>query len=63
MGSRLFDEIREQRGLCCSVYSIDHAFADLPVLQLASGLESGKCVEAYTRMREIVAELHADGPR
>jgi predicted Zn-dependent peptidase len=62
MGSRLFDEIREQRGLCYSVYSVDHAFADLPVLQLGSGLESGKCVEAYTRMREIVAELHADGP-
>src|SRR6478609_1610288 len=24
MGSRLFDEIREQRGLCYSVYAIDH---------------------------------------
>ena len=62
MGSRLFEEIREQRGLCYSVYSVEHSFADLPVLQLGSGLESAKCVEAYTRMREIVAELHADGP-
>ena len=62
MGSRLFDEIREQRGLCYSVYAIDHAFADLPVLQLGSGLESSKCAEAYTRMREIVGELKADGP-
>ena len=62
MGSRLFEEIREQRGLCYSVWSIDHAYADAPVLQLGSGLESGKCVEAYARMREIVAELHADGP-
>ncbi|MFL5843582.1 MAG: M16 family metallopeptidase [Solirubrobacteraceae bacterium] len=61
MGSRLFEEIREQRGLCYSVWSVDHSFADLPVLQLGSGLESGKCVEAYTRMREIVGELHADG--
>ena len=33
-----------------------------PILQLGAGLESAKCVEAYTRMREIVAELHADGP-
>ena len=57
MGSRLFDEIREQRGLCYSVYATDHAYADVPVLQLGSGLESGKCVEAYTRMREIVGEL------
>jgi predicted Zn-dependent peptidase len=62
MGSRLFDEIREQRGLCYSVWSVDHSFADAPILQLGSGLESGKCVEAYTRMREIVAELHSDGP-
>jgi predicted Zn-dependent peptidase len=63
MGSRLFDEIREQRGLCYSVYAVDHAFADIPVLQLGSGLDSSKCAEAYTRMREIVGELHADGPR
>jgi predicted Zn-dependent peptidase len=62
MGSRLFDEIREQRGLCYSVWSVDHSFADAPILQLGSGLDSSKCVEAYTRMREIVAELHADGP-
>jgi predicted Zn-dependent peptidase len=62
MGSRLFDEIREQRGLCYSVYAIDHCFADLPVLQLGSGLESSKCGEAYSRMREIVGELKSDGP-
>jgi predicted Zn-dependent peptidase len=62
MGSRLFDEIREQRGLCYSVSAVDHAFADAPILQLSSGLDSSKCVEAYTRMREIVDELRADGP-
>ena len=62
MGSRLFEEIREKRGLCYSVYAIDHAFADVPILQLGSGLESAKCVEAYTRMREIVDELRRDGP-
>jgi predicted Zn-dependent peptidase len=63
MGSRLFDEIREQRGLAYSVYSLDHSFKDVPILQLSAGLESAKCVEAYTRMREIVEELRADGPR
>jgi predicted Zn-dependent peptidase len=62
MGSRLFEEIREKRGLCYSVYAVDHKFADMPVLQLGSGLESAKCVEAYTRMREIVDELRDDGP-
>jgi len=62
MGSRLFDEIREKRGLCYSVYAITHAFADAPILQLGSGLDSAKCIEAYTRMREIVDELRSDGP-
>ncbi|HYM53787.1 MAG TPA: pitrilysin family protein [Solirubrobacteraceae bacterium] len=62
MGSRLFEEIREKRGLCYSVYAADHTFADVPILQLGSGLESAKCVEAYARMREIVDELRADGP-
>jgi predicted Zn-dependent peptidase len=61
MGSRLFDEIREQRGLAYSVYSIDHSFADASILQLSAGLESAKCVEAYSRMREIVDELR-EGP-
>ena len=62
MSSRLFDEIREQRGLAYSVYGVSHAHADVPLLQLAAGLDSAKCIEAYTRMREIVSELRADGP-
>jgi predicted Zn-dependent peptidase len=62
MGSRLFEEIREKRGLCYSVYAIAHAYADVPILQLGSGLDSKKCVEAYGRMREIVDELRDDGP-
>jgi predicted Zn-dependent peptidase len=63
MGSRLFDEIREQRGLAYSVQSAAHAYADVPVLQLSAGLESDKCIEAYTRMLEIVSELREDGPK
>jgi predicted Zn-dependent peptidase len=62
MGSRLFDEIREQRGLAYSVYSVDHTFSDVPILQLSAGLDSTKCVEAYARMREIVDELRTEGP-
>jgi predicted Zn-dependent peptidase len=62
MGSRLFDEIRERRGLAYSVYALDHAFADVGVLQLSAGLDSGKTGEAFQRMKEIVDELRADGP-
>ncbi len=47
MGSRLFDEIREQRGLAYSVHSVAHAYADVPVLQLSAGLDSSKMLEAY----------------
>jgi predicted Zn-dependent peptidase len=62
MGSRLFDEIREQRGLAYSVYALSHAFSDVPILQLSAGLDSTRTVEAYARMREIVTELRDDGP-
>jgi predicted Zn-dependent peptidase len=62
MGSRLFDEIREQRGLAYSVSAFPHAYADVPVLQLSAGLESSKCTEAYRRMRDIVSELRDSGP-
>jgi predicted Zn-dependent peptidase len=62
MGSRLFDEIREQRGLAYSVSAFPHAYADVPILQLSAGLESGKCIEAFKRMKEIVIELREDGP-
>ena len=62
MGSRLFDEIREQRGLAYSVSASAWSLGDTTQLQLSAGLDSTKCVEAYGRMREIVGELHADGP-
>jgi predicted Zn-dependent peptidase len=62
MSSRLFDEIREQRGLAYSVYGVSHSHADVPLLQLGAGLDSTKCIEAYRRMREIVGELRDDGP-
>jgi predicted Zn-dependent peptidase len=62
MGSRLFDEIREQRGLAYSVSAFPHAYADVPVLQLSAGLDSAKCLEAYRRMRDIVTELRDQGP-
>ena len=63
MGSRLFDEIREQRGLAYSVSASAHAASDVSALLMGAGLDSTKCVEAYTRMREIVGELATEGPR
>ena len=62
MGSRLFDEIREQRGLAYSVFAMAHIASDYSALVLGAGLESAKTIEAFTRMKEIVGELAADGP-
>jgi predicted Zn-dependent peptidase len=62
MGSRLFDEIREQRGLAYAVHAAGHSYADVPILQLSAGLQSDKCIEALRRMREIVSELREQGP-
>jgi len=62
MSSRLFDELREQRGLCYSVWGFDHVHADGATLNLGAGLESKSAGDAYRRMREIVNELRNDGP-
>jgi predicted Zn-dependent peptidase len=62
MGSRLFDEIREQRGLCYAIRSYGTTHRDVPRLDVSAGLDSSKCIEAYERILEIVAELAADGP-
>ncbi|MGI8944608.1 MAG: M16 family metallopeptidase [Thermoleophilaceae bacterium] len=63
MGSRLFEEIREERGLCYSISAYGYAHADTTSLTISAGLESAKAGEAYERMLEIVAELSADGTR
>jgi predicted Zn-dependent peptidase len=63
MGSRLFDEIREQRGLCYAIRSYGSAHFDAPRLDVSSGLDSSKCPEAYERIKEIVADLAENGPR
>ena len=62
MGSRLFAEIRSQRGLAYAVSAVDHASSDVPILQISAGLDSAKCLEAYARMTEMVEELRTEGP-
>jgi predicted Zn-dependent peptidase len=62
MGSRLFDEIREQRGLCYAIRATSWAHADAASVEVASGLDSSKCLEAYGRILEIVEELAQEGP-
>jgi predicted Zn-dependent peptidase len=63
MASRLFEEIREKRGLAYSVHAAAHAHADVPILQMSAGLESSKLIEAYRCMRGIVDDLRDNGPK
>ena len=63
MGSRLFDEIREQRGLCYAIRSYGWSHADTSSLEVTAGLDSTKLDEAYSRIREIIEELSTEGPR
>ena len=62
MGSRLFDEIREQRGLCYAIRAGSGSHRDTSLMEVSSGLDSSKCPEAYTRIREIVSDLTENGP-
>jgi len=62
MGSRLFEEIRERRGLCYSIGAYGIAHSDTAGLNASAGLDSDKCVEAYERIVEIVNELATEGP-
>jgi predicted Zn-dependent peptidase len=63
MGSRLFDEIREQRGLCYAIRSYGWTHSDAASLDVSSGLDSTKCVEAYQRIKEVITDLAENGPR
>jgi predicted Zn-dependent peptidase len=63
MGSRLFDEIREQRGLCYAIRSYGFTHSDTASLDVSSGLDSTKLGEAYSRILEIVDDLAQNGPR
>lgn len=62
MGSRLVEEIRERQGLAYSVGAVDYTATDAVLIQLAAGLDSAKCVEAYRAMRDVVERLATDGP-
>ncbi len=61
-GSRLFDEIRESRGLAYTVRASHDSLADAALVLLEAGLQSDRCLEAYRRMREIAVELQEQGP-
>ncbi|GAA4855111.1 pitrilysin family protein [Saccharopolyspora cebuensis] len=61
MSSRLFQEIREQRGLAYSVYSSTGAYADTGMFSVYAGCTPERLGEVSAVIREVLAEVAADG--
>jgi predicted Zn-dependent peptidase len=61
MSSRLFQEVRERRGLAYSVYSFASGHSDSGYFGLYAGCAPGKVDEVITLLRAGLEELAADG--
>lgn len=61
MSSRLFQEIRERRGLAYSVYSYTSQYADTGVFGVYAGCQPGKVDEVLSICRDEIARVAEDG--
>jgi predicted Zn-dependent peptidase len=59
--SRLFQQVREQRGLAYSVYSAVTAYADAGSLSVYAGCAPERLDEVATVVRAVLSEVAADG--
>ena len=56
MSSRLFQEVREQRGLCYSIYTFHSPYVDTGMFGLYAGTDASDSAEL---MRVVAGELNA----
>jgi predicted Zn-dependent peptidase len=61
MSSRLFEEIREQRGLVYSVYSGVALYADAGALTVYAGMQPDHAAEVASLIRSELSHLRKDG--
>ncbi|MCK9928340.1 insulinase family protein [Frankia sp. Mgl5] len=61
MSSRLFQEVREKRGLAYSVYSFDNQFADAGLFGVYAGCTPGRADEVLEICREQVHRIAEHG--
>ncbi|MBQ7809137.1 pitrilysin family protein, partial [Rhodococcus sp. (in: high G+C Gram-positive bacteria)] len=61
LSSRLFQEIREKRGLAYSVYSGVDTFADTGAFSVYAGCQPENLGEVATVIREVLANVATDG--
>jgi predicted Zn-dependent peptidase len=61
MSSRLFQEIRERRGLAYSVYSSATSYADAGTFSIYAGCQPDRLGEVVSVIRKVLAEVAAGG--
>ncbi len=61
MSSRLFQQVREQRGLAYSVYSTVDWYADAGSLSIYAGCSPGRLAEVAAVVGDVLADLARDG--
>ena len=61
MSSRLFEEIREQRGLAYAVYSAPSSYGDAGALSIYAGTNPDRCDAVLDLIEQELANLIADG--
>lgn len=61
MSSRLFQQVREQRGLAYSVYSAVDLYADTGSLSIYAGCSPGRLGEVAAVIGDVLAQLVRDG--
>lgn len=62
MSSRLFQEIREVRGLAYTTYAFTQSFSDTGYMGIYAGFQPKKAHEVLTVMDEVTHSLSATGP-
>ena len=62
MGSRLFDEIREQHALCYAIDGYLWGYEDASFVSVDCSLRPSSVAEAYERIDAIVTGLSRNGP-
>ncbi len=61
MSSRLFQKVREELGLCYTVYSYPSGYRDVGSLAIYAGLNPNQTLEAYDAIFSVLKDLKRDG--
>ena len=61
MSSRLFQKVREELGLCYTVYSYPSGYRDVGSLAIYAGLNPNQTLEAYNAIFSVLKDLKRDG--